>query len=145
MTSGLEVKDGRLRKRGDALGRKSGEIEPMAKFSLRRYETQARASVVIGLASVASLLVLIALFLRNIAWSETTIVYGNPAYRLTIYGAAFITMCLATFGFGFGFNSAGQRRNDKPQLSWTGFFISAAVLCLTIVLLFFFQTRSEVL
>lgn len=115
----------------------------MAKFSLRRYDTQARASVVISLASVASLLGMVVILIRNFDWTELTIVYGNQAYRLMVFGAAFVTMCLAAFGFGFGFNSAGQRRNDKPQLSWTGFFISAAVLCLTIVLLFFFQTRTE--
>ena len=117
----------------------------MAKFSLRRYDTQARASVIVSLASVASLLGMIALLSRNFFWSETTIVYGNPAYKLIIYGAAFVTMVLSAFGFGFGFNSAGQRRNDKPQLSWIGFFIGAAVLCLTVVLLFFFRSRSEVL
>lgn len=117
----------------------------MAKFSLRRYETQARASLVVSLASVVSLCGLIVLIARNFGWRELVILYGNPAYRLMIYAAALVTMGLATLGLGFGFNSAGQRRNDKPQLSWMGFFIGAVVLCLVVVLLFFFQTRSEVL
>jgi hypothetical protein len=54
-----------------------------------------------------------------------------------------MTMVLAASGFGFGLSSAGQRRNDKPQLSWTGFFIGAAILCLTVVLLFIFRVRGE--
>jgi len=117
----------------------------MAKFSLRRYETQARASVIVALASVASLLGLVFLFSRNFVWSETVIVYGNPSYKLMVYGAAFVTLVLSAFGFGFGFNSAGQRRNDKPQLAWIGFFIGATVLCLTIILLCCFRARTEVI
>lgn len=117
----------------------------MAKFSLRRFDTQARVSVIVSLASVVSLIAMVLLLLRNFAWSEGVIFYGNPAYKLIIYGAAFMTMVLAASGFGFGLSSAGQRRNDKPQLSWTGFFIGAAILCLTVVLLFLFRTRSEFL
>ncbi len=115
----------------------------MAKFSLRRYDTQARVSVIVSLASIVSLMALVVLLCRNLAWSERVIFYGNPAARLVVYGAAFMTMVLAASGFGLGLNSAGQRRNDKPQLSWTGFFIGAAILCLTVVLLFIFRTRSE--
>jgi len=115
----------------------------VAKFSLRRYDTQARVSVIVSLASIASLMVLAYLLCRNLVWSERVIFYGNPTYKLIVYGAAFVTMLLAASGFGFGLNSAGQRRNDKPQLSWTGFFVGAAVLCLTVVLVFIFRSRSE--
>jgi len=115
----------------------------VAKFSLRRYDTQARAGVIVSLASIVSLLAMLVLLLRNFGWSEGVIFYGNPAYKLMIYGAAFVTILLAAFGFGFGINSAGQRRNDKPHLSWIGFFIGATVLCLTIVLLVIFRVRSE--
>ena len=115
----------------------------MAKFSLRRYDTQARVSVIVSLASIVSLMALVLLLYRNLAWSERAIFYGNPAYKLAVYGAGFVTLLMAASGFGFGLNSAGQRRNDKPQSSWTGFFIGAAVLCLTVVLLFIFRTRSE--
>ena len=33
-----------------------------------------------------------------------------------------------------GFNSAGQRRNDKQARSWTGFFVGGAVLTFNLIL-----------
>ena len=115
----------------------------MAKFSLRRYDTQARVSVIVSLASVVSLIAMVVMLIRNFVWSELVIFYGNPVYKMIVYGAAFATLVMSAFGFGFGFNSAGQRRNDKPRLSWIGFFIGAVAMCLTIVLLFLFRSRSE--
>jgi hypothetical protein len=62
---------------------------------------------------------------------------------MAILLAAAITILLAATGFGFGLSSAGQRRNDKQQLSWIGFFIGAIVLAMTFVALFVFVQRGE--
>jgi hypothetical protein len=111
-------------------------------FNLRRYDEQARFGVILSLASVGSLLVLMFFVFRHLKWSEW-VIYGSPTRQKLIYAAGALTMALATAGFGFGLNSAGQKRNDKPLLSWIGFFVGGAVLCLAIVILFFFYKQFE--
>jgi len=117
----------------------------MAKFSLRRYDTQARLSIIIALASIVTMLGLVyCIFRKNMGvFFEEFVLYHGPNRKLAIYLATAITILLAVFGFGLGYNSAGQRRNDKQQLSWLGFFISAVVICLTIVLFLLFHWRAE--
>ena len=115
----------------------------MAKFSLRRYDTQARASLVIAGVSVVSLLGLAFVVFKNVDFSQQVIYWGNQNRRLAIYLIGIVTMLLAGAGFGFGLNSAGQRRNDRPQLSWIGFFLSSAVICATLVILYIFRSRGE--
>lgn len=112
----------------------------MPNFSLRRYDTQARFGLLLSLASVVSLMGLAFIVLQNL--QNMVIYYGNTR-RAAIYGMGMITLMMAVAGFGFGLNSAGQRRNDKPMLSWISFFIGAVVLCLTVVLLFFFYRQGE--
>src|SRR5687767_966414 len=117
-------------------------------FSLRRYDTQARVSVYVSLASVASLLAMTVFVFtidkgfRLIDKSQFVINYG-PTRRMLVLGTGACTILLAIIAFGLGLNSAGQRRNDKPTLSWIGFFIGAGVLCLAAILLFLFKTRGE--
>ncbi len=114
----------------------------MAKFSLRRYDNQARVSIVVSLASVVTLLGLVLVVFRNVDWSEQVIYYGKNR-KLAVYGATALTLLLSTIGFGMGLSSAGQRRNDKQQLSWIGFFVGAGVLCLALIVFFIFQKRGE--
>ncbi|MHC4441470.1 MAG: hypothetical protein ACYTF1_12220 [Planctomycetota bacterium] len=114
----------------------------MAKFSLRRYDTQARLSAIIALASIVTLIALAYCVFRGTNWTEFVIYHGR--YRKPIvYLAAAANLLLATIGFGLGFNSAGQRRNDKQQLSWIGFFVGAGVIVMTFVLLYMFRSRGE--
>ena len=44
----------------------------------------------------------------------------------------------AFVGFVLGWNSAGQRRNDKPMRSWVGFFVGGGVVTLDVVLMLAF-------
>ncbi len=115
----------------------------MPKFSLRRYDTQAVVSMILSLVALGGLVILAALLTRNLNWADKVIVYGNQKYRLLILLIATVTGTLAAAGFGFGANSAGQRRNEKAGLSWVGFFIGAAVMCLTVLVVFFFRSRGE--
>jgi len=79
---------------------------------------------------------------QNFNTSDLTITYG-PARRLAILATGGVTALLAVSGFGFGLNSAGQRRNDKPMLSWISFFVGGTVLCLALMLLFFFMRQGQ--
>lgn len=114
----------------------------MAKFSLRRFDTQAQVSAIISLLSIVPLVVLAFFVLRYLDFKEMVLYYG-PTRKTAIYAMAAVTLLLSATGFGFGLNSAGQRRNDKQQLSWIGFFTGAIVLSLTLVVLFLFRQRGE--
>lgn len=114
----------------------------MAKFSLRRFDNQAQASVLLSLLSIAPLVSLVFFIVRKLDMKEFIFYYG-PRARTAVLLSALATLILSAAGFGFGLNSAGQRRNDKQQLSWIGFFVGALVLAITIVLLFIFKQRGE--
>jgi hypothetical protein len=114
----------------------------VANFSLRRYDTQARVSVALSIASCATLVATAFFTLRYLDWSEYTIYYG-PVRRLLILGAGAATLALSLAALGLGLNSAGQRRNDQPKLSWLGFFIGAGVFSFAVILLFLFKFRGE--
>jgi len=113
-----------------------------AKFSLRRYETQARVSMFVGIASCLCLLALAVLVFHNADWSEWVIYYARPWRRQIVFLAGAVTLLAAVTALGFGFNSAGQRRNTRPRESWLGFFLGAGVVCLALVLLFIFHQRA---
>lgn len=120
----------------------------MAKFSLRNYETQARVSQLLAWVSVIPLVGLIGVILRAMLKNKITqeevwvIYYGGPT-KMAVYLSAALTLVLAGAAFGLGVNSAGQRRNDRQRASWIGFFVSAAVLLLTIVMIAVFMMRGE--
>ena len=115
----------------------------MAKFSLRRYENQALASIVLGVAACISLTCEAILVLRYFDFSQKVVYYSNPSRRLLVFGAAAATLLLGFCALGLGFNSAGQRRNERPQMSWVGFFLGVGVVCIATVFAFFFHTRAE--
>ena len=110
-----------------------------------QYENQARLSVflavVAGLASIAAALLLF----RNYKADVGQIVYLAGGKFILIFGGAILVALLAAAaGFLLGFNSAGQKRNTKPQLSWTGFFLNAAMMTLGLsIFVVFFVLRFE--
>ena len=114
----------------------------MARFSLSRHDTQAKVGAMISLASCVGLAALAFLVLRHIDWGQWVITYGKTRFQLTLVVGA-ITILMAAIGFGMGWSSAGQRRNDKQSLSWIGFFVGAAVISLAVILLFVIYMRGE--
>ncbi len=114
----------------------------MAKFSLRRYDSQALVSVLLSALAVVPLIAMAYFMIQNFEWEAQIVIYG-PTRRIAIFGAAAAAIGLAVLGSGFGFNSAGQRRNDKGRYSWLGFFTGAAVISLTFGLLALFFIRGE--
>ncbi len=115
----------------------------MAKFSLRRYEDQAKASLVFGIVGCLSLLAQILLVFRHVDTNTWSVMYGNMNRKYLILLATAVSLFLGAIALGLGFNSAGQRRNEKTKLSWLGFFLGAGAVCLAIIVACFFQFRSE--
>lgn len=115
----------------------------MASFSLRRYETQARVSTVIAAVSAVALLGLAFLVLRHMDFGGQYVITYGPKRRMAVLGMGAVTMLLSAIAFGMGYSSAGQRRNEKPVLSWIGFFGGAGIFCLCALLLILFQLRGE--
>ena len=114
----------------------------MAKFSLRRFENQALVSVIVSAISFLPLAAMTIFILKRMDWAEKTLYYG-PRSKVGILACGLFALMSSTIGFGFGLNSAGQRRNDKQQMSWIGFFLGALVLVLTFVVFAIFRLRGE--
>jgi hypothetical protein len=114
----------------------------VAKFSLRRYDTQATLGLYCSLAALLCLIVQAWFIFQHLNWDEWIVLYG-PRRRIAILMACAATIGLAVIGAALGFNSAGQRRNEKGQLSWIGFFTGALVISLSIALFLLFWSRGE--
>jgi hypothetical protein len=110
------------------------------------YELQAKLSV--GLAIVGGLSALFAGFcILSRLDLQTFLFTYDPQGKRFLAVMAGLAMGMLTGGIGFlvGFNSAGQRLNKQNRLSWTGFFLSAAVIALTISCgILLFVTRNAV-
>jgi len=106
----------------------------MAKANLRRYDTQAKLSIAIAIASFLSFCALVYLLQYRYNSEMRQFIYvGTTKYAPAVYLATAITMLLAAAAACIGGNSAGQKRNDKTRLSWAAFFIGAVILSVTII------------
>ncbi len=116
----------------------------VAKFSLRKVETQATASAVLSLSSLFFLLGLAVLVFRHFDLETKSIFYKEGTLRVIALGlCGLFSLGLSVLGFGFGISSAGERRNQRSHLSWGGFFVGAIAICLTLVLLALFYFWRE--
>ena len=103
---------------------------------VRRYDVQAMYALVLSVISVVPLFGAAALALRNYHHELGQIIYGSKGLFLPgFFGCLLPSMVLAAIGFLLGWNSAGQRRNDRPTHSWIGFFLGGIVLTLDLILL----------
>ena len=116
----------------------------MAGFSLRKVDNQATASAVLSISSLFFVAGLVWLVFRYVDWETLSIFYMSGTLRLPAIGACgLLALGLSVLGFGFGISSAGERRNQKNHLSWTGFFVGAFSICVTLVLLATFWFWKE--
>jgi len=107
----------------------------VATGSFRRYDVQAKWSVILSTASVVVLLVVVVILGRNYQPGIRRILFGNPVYQMMVMGGSAMTMLLSGLGLILGLSSAGQRRNERQKQSWAGFFLGTAVLSLAIIFL----------
>ena len=111
----------------------------MASKSLRRYDVQAKVSLIVSILAVIGCVGLVMLLLRNYDSGLGAIVYGGGSlYAPIILVGTAGTMLLSAIGLVLGFNSAGQRRNETQGRSWAGFFLGTAGLAGAIVCLAMF-------
>ena len=113
-------------------------------LSLRRADVQAKASVVASGVSLVLALGLIPMVFRHFQPDSLMIYYNRASLRMPmIVACGGVAIMCGMFGFYLGFVSAGHRRNDRPGLSWAGFFIGAAAICATLILLAIFWFWKE--
>lgn len=112
-------------------------------FKIKTYEDQAKLSVI--LAAVGGFLAVAALggILRNFDARTGWVEYGTKSIFLpALGGCLMLALALAATGFFVALNSAGQRRNKRSRLSWTGFFLNALVIMFALCVgVFFAITR----
>lgn len=113
--------------------------------NLRRYDVQAGYALACALASLVPFLGVLGLAVRNFDSSLRQIVYGAKGYFLPAFlGCIVVSVVPAAIGFLLGWNSAGQRRNERPVRSWMAFFVGGSVLTLNLILLIaFLMLRLE--
>jgi hypothetical protein len=115
-------------------------------IDLRKFENQARVSVYLAILGAISCLVGLVAMLQRFDAQNFMITYNSKRMFHYAFAATLaVALACAVIGCGFGFNSAGQRRNKATRLSWIGFFVNAAIIALTLMTgVFFLFTRNAV-
>ncbi len=100
--------------------------------------------MILSLASAIFVIGLAALVFQRLDAQSWIIPYKAESLRMpAIFICAAIAFWLGVLGLGFGLNSAGQRRNDRPTQSWIGFFVGTVCVVLTLILLATFWLWKE--
>lgn len=117
----------------------------MAFRNLRRHDVQASYSLLLAVASIIPCLAGAYLCVRNYQDELGRIVYGAEGRFIPAFiGSLLAAMLLSSVAFSLGWNSAGQRRNDKSRHSWIGFFVGGAILtCSFILVIAFVMLRLQ--
>ncbi len=103
---------------------------------LRRFDVQAKFAVALSVGAVVPLMGALAIALRNYDHNLGQIVHGSRGLFLPMFLACVgSSLAAGVIGLALGLNSAGQRRNDKPKWSWTGFLVGSGVVTFDIILL----------
>jgi len=114
--------------------------------TLRRFDVQANLAALLALLSLAPFAVAAFLAVSRYNSELGQIVYGSKGKFLPVFaGSVLLSMFPSAVGFLLGWNSAGQRRNEKPTRSWIGFFLGGLILTFNVILLIaFWMRRLEV-
>ncbi len=111
----------------------------MSRFSsLRRFDVQARFAAAAALSSILPMAAAVTIAMRNYNDALRQIVYKQNSYAMALLACLAVSATLGIVASILGFNSADQRVNDKPRLSWMGFFVGGGVVALDIVILIAF-------
>ncbi len=105
------------------------------------FEKQARFSVILGAIGAVGTLAGAFFMLQAFDARNMQIVYDPATMRMpSIGGGLAVGLIGGGAAFLLGLQSAGQKTNRRNQLSWTGFFLGAAVvtLALSCAVMFYF-------
>jgi len=115
---------------------------------MRLHETQATTSMMLGILGWLSLAALCVVVLKNFNTQSWTILYSERStlgrYRkgLVMLFAA-VTFLIGVVSLGLGFNSLGQKRNNKQGRSWMGMLMGGVCVALSPVLFAAWRMLSE--
>ncbi len=116
--------------------------------NFRLYETQATASLFVAILGLFCIAILTVFVFKGFS-AEFMVVRYNPkgdigAYRRPlVLGLTAVSAGLGAVAGLLGYNSLGQKRNNKQGRSWLGMTIGAFVLAAAPVLLFAWMQFSD--
>lgn len=115
-------------------------------FKFKTYEDQARLSVILAAIGCVCAVVAAVAVLKRFEPEQFWVKYGSHSMLLPVLGATLLLALGASVtGFFVALHSAGQRRNKRSRLSWTGFFLNAGVITITLsIAIFFALARNAV-
>ena len=116
--------------------------------NLRLYETQATASMVLGILGVLCVIMLSYFVLKGFNSEQMSITYDpqgarGQLRRPLVFGAGGAAGLVGMGAGVLGFNSLGQRRNTKQLRSWSGMSCGALSVALALVLMFAWIQLSQ--
>ena len=105
----------------------------MVGANLRRYDVQATYAMALALFSLLPLSGASYLLIRNYRSELGAITYRSEFFLPALLACLALAAVMSLFAILFGYNSAGQRRNEKPLRSWMGFLIGSLSLTVAVV------------
>jgi hypothetical protein len=138
----------RAETRGGA-GQASDGPKTMKLPNFRLYDTQARFSTFLGVLALIVIPPLAFLVFKTFDRQNSIIWYNAQAKGLTRFREPIIVaMSAAAIGIGvlsgvLGFNSLGQKRNEKQRLSWIGLALGALSVTGAALILFTWLRLKE--
>ncbi|MBI5762051.1 MAG: hypothetical protein HZA51_00850 [Planctomycetes bacterium] len=116
--------------------------------NFRLSETQATASMIVGVLGLASLAALCMVVLKNFNTQTWTILYSEVSQfgkfrKILVFLFTAITVVLGCVSLAMGFSSLGQKKNTKQGRSFMGMAIGGIAIAIAPVLLTLWINRSE--
>jgi amino acid transporter len=106
----------------------------VGKLSIRRFDVQAKISLIVSVVAALGVVGLVMLIIRNYNSEMQVVLYSRKGmFAPAVYLTTAITLLLAATGAAIGANSAGQKRNEFTRRSWLAFFIGIATISATII------------
>lgn len=109
--------------------------------NLRLHETQARVASLFGVLALLCLAALVVIVFKNFNTELMAISY-NPKggigkfRKIAVFAGTALTIGIGLAAGGLGFNSLGQKRNNKQGMSWLGLALGALSVSIAPILLF---------
>ncbi len=116
--------------------------------NFRLPETQAKASMFFAVLALLALAALVFFVFKGFQFEDRVIPYNADAgmgrfRRYLVFGGTAATLLVGATAGLLGFNSLGQKRNNRQGYSWLGLLIGAMAVSLAPVLFFAWQELSE--